>query len=196
MRKEEIDGERIFVIHDFLSPEECLQNMERTEQMGFGLAPITTAYGPVINRRARNNDRVMFDDRELAQSLWERAAPFLPANLGGAHAVGLNERLRFYRYDVGQTFTPHYDGAFTRNAAERSELTFMVYLNHEFRGGETIFHRGEWDRDRQQYTELLHILPWTGKALVFVHAQLHEGAMVFSGRKYVLRTDVMFRRTA
>jgi hypothetical protein len=29
-------------------------------------------------------------------------------------------------------------------------------------------------------------------ALIFVHDQLHEGAAVVSGRKYVLRTDVMY----
>jgi hypothetical protein len=29
-------------------------------------------------------------------------------------------------------------------------------------------------------------------ALVFVHRQLHEGALVLQGRKYVLRTDVMY----
>jgi prolyl 4-hydroxylase len=31
-------------------------------------------------------------------------------------------------------------------------------------------------------------------ALVFDHQQVHEGAAVESGRKYVLRTDVMYRR--
>lgn len=31
-------------------------------------------------------------------------------------------------------------------------------------------------------------------ALVFDHLMLHEGAAVQSGRKYVLRTDIMFRR--
>ena len=29
-------------------------------------------------------------------------------------------------------------------------------------------------------------------ALVFAHLQLHEGAPVLDGRKYVLRTDVMY----
>jgi hypothetical protein len=33
-------------------------------------------------------------------------------------------------------------------------------------------------------------------ALVFVHQQLHEGASVGTGRKYVLRTDVMYASPA
>jgi hypothetical protein len=38
----------------------------------------------------------------------------------------------------------------------------------------------------------LEIKPERGMALVFVHRQLHEGAPVVQGRKYVLRTDVMY----
>jgi hypothetical protein len=37
--------------------------------------------------------------------------------------------------------------------------------------------------------------PERGTALVFVHHQLHEGASVRSGRKCVLRTDVMYAAT-
>ena len=38
--------------------------------------------------------------------------------------------------------------------------------------------------------------PEWGKALVFYHRQLHEGLPVVRGRKYVLRTDVMYRHEA
>jgi len=33
-------------------------------------------------------------------------------------------------------------------------------------------------------------------ALVFAHFQLHEGAPVLEGRKYVLRTDVVYSVSA
>jgi hypothetical protein len=46
---------------------------------------------------------------------------------------------------VGQKFAPHFDGFFRRSNGERSQLTFMVYLNADFTGGETKFY-GE---DRQ-----------------------------------------------
>jgi hypothetical protein len=59
----------------------------------------------------------------------------------------------------------------------------MAYLNDGFEGGETNF-------------ELLHeritVSPKAGMALLFVHHLLHEGAPIRSGRKYVLRSDVMF----
>jgi hypothetical protein len=36
------------------------------------------------------------------------------------------------------------------------------------------------------------VRPVRGTALVFRHRLLHEGAPVLTGRKYVLRTDVMY----
>jgi hypothetical protein len=39
----------------------------------------------------------------------------------------------------------------------------------------------------------LRVRPEPGKALVFYHYLSHEGAPVTAGRKYVLRTDVMYR---
>jgi hypothetical protein len=41
--------------------------------------------------------------------------------------------------------------------------------------------------------EVLSVLPYPGKALVFRHDVLHTGAQVLDGVKYVMRTDVMFR---
>jgi hypothetical protein len=61
----------------------------------------------------------------------------------------------------------------------------MVYLTADFTGGETKF----YDEDPE-----LHVTvnPECRMALGFVHLQLHEGAPVITGRKYVLRTDVMY----
>jgi hypothetical protein len=61
----------------------------------------------------------------------------------------------------------------------------MVYLNEEFTGDETKFYQD----DR---TLRVTVSPKRGMALVFAHFQLHEGAPVVDGRKYVLRTDVVY----
>jgi prolyl 4-hydroxylase len=167
-----------------LSPDECAEAIAFAEGLGFGDAPITTAMGFVMAPEIRNNTRVMLDDPARAAALWERLSPALPARMGGWRAVGLNERLRFYRYDVGQRFAWHRDGAFTRSHEERSRLTLMLYLNEDFDGGATQFDDGDW----------LEVIPRTGAALAFAHPVRHQGASVTRGRKYVLRTDVMFRR--
>lgn len=187
MRQELVRGYSIFVIHDFLTPEECEEFIAETERQGYGDAPITTMHGPVMRKDIRNNERVMVDDPGLAARLYERAAPLLPAEMGEWHLKGFNERFRYYRYDPGQTFRPHYDGAFYRSNGEQSLLTFMVYLNDGYEGGTTEFYHGNGQA-------MVTIEPRAGMALVFVHAQCHEGAEVRSGRKYVLRTDVMYSR--
>jgi prolyl 4-hydroxylase len=40
----------------------------------------------------------------------------------------------------------------------------------------------------------ISVEPRTGRALVFDHGIEHQGAPVVAGVKYVLRTDLMFRR--
>ena len=61
-------------------------------------------------------------------------------------------------------------------------LTFIVYLNDGFQGGDTAF----LDDDVVAH-------PKPGRALLFQHQILHEGCQVLAGVKYVLRTDVMYR---
>jgi prolyl 4-hydroxylase len=186
MHSEQISS-RIWVIHDFFTPEECAANIAFSEGEGYADAPITTMHGPRMAKEVRDNTRVMVDDEEFAAQLFERLKPFVPATMQVYEVVGLNERFRYYRYEDGQTFRPHYDGAYFRSDEEYSQLTFMIYLNDDFEGGETKFYADDWN------VLVASIKPVKGMALVFEHEQLHEGAPVTSGRKYVIRTDVMYR---
>ena len=170
-------------IDDLLSPEECAALIARVEAEGPQIAPISRASGAVVDLATRNNTRVLFDDPVLARLLFERARPRLPNVLQGMVAVAANERLRAYRYREGQRFRPHYDGAFVRSESERSQLTFMIYLNEGFQGGETaLLDLG------------VTVKPRVGMALLFQHAILHEGCEVTAGVKYALRSDIMYRR--
>ena len=105
--------------------------------------------------------------------------------------VGLNERMRFLRYQPGDYFKPHQDGSFARNdgprKGERSFLTLMLYLDEPGSGGETKF------LNPQLKTET-SVHPRGGLGLVFDHELLHEGATLIAGVKHALRTDVMYRR--
>ncbi len=191
MRKEELDGNQVFVIHDFLTPEECREYIQVTERVGYGPAPISTGSGFVMAPEVRNNERVMLDNVAWAADLWERAKPLVPSPFLRHDATGLNERFRFYRYDPGHTFRPHTDGHFARND-ERSQLTFMVYLSGDCAGGDTVIYIQDDGLTLPDGAQI-RVKPETGKALVFHHYLLHEGAPVTAGRKYVLRTDVMYR---
>lgn len=187
MHLEEVRGQSIFLIHDFLTPGESEAFIAETEQRGYADAPINSVYGAVMRPEVRNNERVMVDDIALAERLFERARPFLPERMGEWRLLGFNERFRFYRYDPGQTFRPHSDGSYYRSNGEESFLTFMAYLNDGYEGGTTEFYSSNGQG-------MASIAPSAGMALVFIHDLCHEGAVVQSGRKYVLRTDVMYRR--
>jgi prolyl 4-hydroxylase len=178
-----LDRERwILTVSELLSREECDAWIDLVEGIGFESAPISTAFGFVHAPEVRNNTRVMLDDVERSNSLWTRVREHVPEKREGWRALGLNERFRFYRYEPGQYFRWHYDGAFERSPKERSMLTLMIYLNDGAVGGAT------------EFDDLGQVVPETGKALLFQHAVRHQGAPVESGRKYVLRTDVMYRK--
>lgn len=179
-----IEGQ-IWTIDEFFSPQECADFIAHSEERRYEKAAISTAQGALVRPEIRNNDRVIWDDAELAQHLWARVKTCVPDPLENRRVVGLNERFRFYRYDVGQTFRPHYDGAFTRANGEVSQVTLMIYLNDDFRGGQTNF-------DLRYPHHEKSIAPKRGMALLFLHHLRHEGAQVLAGRKYVLRTDVMY----
>ncbi|WP_255405155.1 2OG-Fe(II) oxygenase [Tenacibaculum sp. MAR_2010_89] len=89
---------------------------------------------------------------------------------------------RVYKYSSGQRFKMHIDGSFKRNLNEESLFSFLIYLNDDFEGGETEFRK------------LFTISPKKGTALVFKHRLMHEGKEIISGIKYILRTDIMYKR--
>ncbi|RPD47647.1 2OG-Fe(II) oxygenase [Hymenobacter sediminis] len=173
-------SEHIFTVEDFLSRKECLDYIVLSEGIGYELAKVNTAGGARVKTGVRNNNRAFHRSEELAQTIWEKGQPFIPAHLGNSTAIGLNELFRFYRYQRGHQFKGHFDESYVRNEEEASYFTFMVYLNDNFQGGDTTF-RG------------LRIQPKQGMALIFLHSLFHEGSEVTQGVKYVLRTDVMYR---
>ncbi|OUL37441.1 hypothetical protein BV372_02440 [Nostoc sp. T09] len=191
MTKKNLLGNEIFTLDNILSPEECTEYITLTENIGYTDAPINTIRGFQIRPDIRNNQRVILDDQERAFDLWQRVSNLIPNTIGQWQALGLNERFRFYRYDPGQRFAIHHDGSYQRPNGEESLLTFMIYLNEGFSSGETRFHLS-----RRYYDHLptIDVVPVTGMALCFVHELVHEGTPVIQGRKYVLRSDVMYRR--
>ena len=97
MYKESIDGDHIFIIHEFFTPEECDAFVARSEQEGYEDATINTFAGVAMNKAIRDNARLMFDDPALADTLWHRLRDFLPPTIEEWRVLGLNERFRCYR---------------------------------------------------------------------------------------------------
>jgi len=213
--------EGAFLVHNLASPQECKQYITLGEEMDFGRSPLhNTALGSTSAiysddaRLIRNSDRVLFDvPDQIGSVLNRRILPFLPKTIelngntwhvqvpGGGKAKGpINKRWRFNRYSQGQYFKPHVDACYCYDENEVTLLTFILYLNEGFEGGETIFFPGNrkfgWSRPIPGIE--YKIIPKTGTALIFFQVgdlnHRHEGAIHRSPNmyKYILRSDIAY----
>ncbi|KAF5117087.1 hypothetical protein DV452_002443 [Geotrichum candidum] len=136
--------------------------------------------------------------------------------------IGLNENLRVYRYRAGHYFGQHYDEAVhvsvedltTDPAKPRlsrgvTRWTMLVYLTGsdygELSGGATRFYpeigvpigarsQGRL-RQSSDGSKVLDVEVEKGTVLLHKHGEdclLHEGALVTSGNKWILRSDLVF----
>jgi hypothetical protein len=172
--------DQIFTIDNFWTKTQCGDFIASSELIGYEPATIETETGQRIVKTVRNNNRVIYKNAILADTVWEQLKPFAEYQIGNSTAVGLNELFRFYKYEAGQDFKKHRDQSYIRSDIEASYFTFMIYLNDNYTGGSTIFND-------------LVIQPKLGTALVFFHDLEHEGSAVIQGIKYVLRSDIMYR---
>ena len=121
-------------------------------------------------------------DIEQGKKIWD-----MPFHNGKTFADcfpngGRNVAGRYPYFDPARGKVVTFDMALNdcrRANGEASRLSFIIYLNDDFSGGETTV------VDKT-------IKPRRGMALLFRHELLHEGRAVKSGTKYVMRTDVMY----
>lgn len=189
------------VVHNVFSPEECDALIARAEAAGFTVAEINAGGGrQVLATNIRNSARCIIDDAEVAAQIFERVRPFLPETwqfYGEEWRIEeVNERLRFLRYDPGEFFAPHMDGNYLRpddhpKGGDLSMITLQLYLNEGFEGGSTRFFGG-MEKGKSEYD----VIPKTGSVLLFEHRLSHSGEEVVRGRKYAIRTDIMYTRRA
>ncbi|KAL3810425.1 hypothetical protein ACHAXA_005633 [Cyclostephanos tholiformis] len=190
------------MLHNVLSTEECSELIDRAEKKGFQDAIIINTK---TKTRHRDCTRCFLDDVELANEWYDRIvnalkntpfetklknAPWVQRSSGmNPCAIGLSEHFRLLKYKRRQFFQAHTDPPFVRTTSDGncvSEMTYVsvqIYLNHNFKGGSTTFRSGD---------RYLEVKPRTGSILLFEHNILHEGQTVIQGKKYLLRTDVMY----
>lgn len=184
-----------FTLASLVDADTCAAWIADSEARGY--APATFSGGRIA--AVRDNDRLIDDNPTLADTLWQHAAPLLPDHVrrfdamrrgafGPHDAVGFNPRLRWYRYGPNQRFRRHVDGAYTAPDGQTSLWTVLLYLNAVQEGGATRLYLG-----RDGFHD---VHPAPGLMLAFDHRLDHEGLPVLRGRKYVLRTDLMYRKRA
>ena len=75
-----------------------------------------------------------------------------------------------------------------------SQLTFLIYLDGEYTGGETTFFVPD---QGQRSGSLVSVAVPKGSVLCFFHGEhehslLHEGSLVTKGVKRIVRSDVLY----
>ena len=171
----------IIEIHDFLTSFECEELIQFSEAIGFEAADVQiNSEERQLISDIRNNERVNYTSQDWANTWWSKLAIVELPIIGNKRAIGLSPHFRFYKYQSGQKFNMHRDGIQMVDG-HQTFCTLLVYLNQGFVGGSTKFRQ-----------EDLEITPKTGTALLFKHRLWHQGTVLESGTKYVLRTDVVY----
>ncbi|KAF1916524.1 prolyl 4-hydroxylase [Ampelomyces quisqualis] len=197
------------LIRDVLSPEECISIIAAGETVDFIPDAPMRPQGEDTSVLAHNFYWII--DEAFHNKLWDRVKAFVPEVVAGKQVRGINRRFRVYRYVPGAEYRCHIDGAWPpsgidpvtdayqydsspENARQSSLFTFLIYLNDDFKGGETTFFIPSV---KEGVINAYPIKPIMGSVAVFPHGEaqgalLHEGTGVVEGAKYVIRTDVEY----
>jgi len=145
-------------------------------------------------------------DASILNVLNERVRSHLPNSMGGSSCLhSINPRWQFFCYRAHCVYQPHIDGSWPaskineegnyecdESGATKSFLTFLIYLNDDFEGGETRFYL-----PTPNGLVARGVVPKQGAVLIFPQGNtaslIHEGSAITTGTKYVIRTDVLYR---
>lgn len=201
-----------FHLRSVFSSEECQYLIDFTERLGYHQDAAIS-----LSRDVRHNQNLVWiADDNSCDLIWRRIAPALDQRLLGfpdLRAFTLNGRFRFYRYDEGDFFKLHGDGNWTGSRLRDgklindafdggySQMTVLVALNSDFEGGATRFRVNADDpfEPVQRHNRVNDVDVYTpaGDILCFPHGMhplhwMHSGEPIISGKKYILRTDMLF----
>lgn len=196
----------ILVIDNVLTTKECQQLIENSQKTGYH------SMKREYSDKQRDNTRILCINKELAKTIWQRLkntkqfknlAPFGFDCLGKWEAEKINDCFRFSQYTAPSIgFKYHYDASYIEDADHRSVLSLVIYLNDDFTGGETGFYECQRQLEktvaeemRAGFNKICTIKPKTGSVVIFRHDTLHAGLSVIKGAKYIIRGDVIYKRT-
>jgi len=181
---------QVWLVRGLLSRQECAALLAAAEGHGFG--------GTDYPKDYRGNLRLIATDPGLTRVMWTRLEQLVPRTFSDSRgqewqSCGLNECWRLSKYHPGDRFQTHCDTCFQRTYDETSMLTVNIYLNDGFAGGSTRFYLGE-----TRSKAAVAVEPEAGMCLLFRQppekCYRHDGEELKSGLKYLLRSDVMYRR--
>lgn len=179
----------IWELYNVLTEDECKSLIESSEKIGFkATVSYNTSGADKVDPSIRNSKNIVVKDNY--NTITAKLAEITSKVTG--FPISHQEPMQVNKYDEDGLIIPHYDSCFgemrdvciknNRGAGERI-VTFIVYLNDEFKGGQTNF-------PRIGFT----VQPRRGKAIVFwntdpnenlLEESRHQGLPVIDGKKYI-----------
>jgi len=187
------------ILENALTREECKRIIEETERIGYG------HLGRGMTGRAyRGNCRLQIDDTggKIGKEIWRRISKYIPRHEtipdeGNLEYLEMNTRYRFAKYFAGQGFAVHVDKPTVYDHEKCSVLTVNLYLNDlsPEQGGMTRFYRKMTGAGKPVAAAggIAGSLGIFKQSLV-PYSPVHDGEQVASGLKYLMRTDVIYKR--
>lgn len=114
-----------------------------------------------------------FVDKDFSKRIYEIIKPWFPRGRIGS-------KWYFTKYETGGFIDIHRDGHATIDHV-RSKYTILIYLNDDYDGGEVCFEDGG----------TIVVKPAVGSIIVMDQDLWHKGNPVMSGKKYLLRADMI-----
>lgn len=131
-------------------------------------------------------------DTTHSELIFSRIKHLLPENYLDQRGIewtlsGISDYIHYAHIKENQMIGIHSDTGSVFDPIENrySKFTLLTYLNNEFGGGETVYYVDE---------EKIEIKPETNKTIIFDIELFHEGKKVLEGRKYWLKTDLIYSR--
>jgi predicted 2-oxoglutarate/Fe(II)-dependent dioxygenase YbiX len=186
-------------IDGVLTPDDCARWIEAAERAEFTKSGDREIF-------SGNRLRTVLTDQDAADAVWQQIKPHVTKrrthrgkdgnhSYGGVGAIpdgeyepfGVSPMFRFSKYVSGGSFGWHVDTCYAKGPHEVGMDTLLLYLNDDYVGGETVL---------KLLPETVVMTPKTGSALAFYHFQTHAGMEVQRGMKYLVRTEVLYRKVA
>lgn len=189
------------MLTNILTRHECQRLIQTAERMGY------TPDHPIESKDPTGIDTCEWLAVTESKLIFDRVLQHLPSTIQEEPVSGINARWRLFRYGPDSVYRPHIDGSwpcsklaengkYISDDTHRSRLTFLMYLNDGFEGGETTFYLP----NSSGGLEAVSVTPQAGSVLLFPQGNtaslVHEGSKVESAGccKYVIRTDVLYEK--
>lgn len=169
-------GEGIWIINNLLTKTECHFLILEATRNQFKKARNGEKYD-------RYNQETFLSDDAMLNLIRRRLYKKLSyPRIGLFRPNDTTPVLEFYHYSEGNYITRHQDAPISISESVKSTHTLVIYLNNNFKGGETYFEANN-----------IQIKANTGCGILFKQSLNHEAKALIEGNKYILRLSISIK---